>query len=93
MSFEPTLQAAHVRLAAVNPDAYARTRNALEGAVTRLSPYLTHGFLSLREVYETVHARHPLNVQHKLVFELGWRAYWRHVWEHLGDGIHQSIHT
>lgn len=92
-SFEPTLQAAHARLAAVNPDAYARTRNALEGAVTRLSPYLTHGFLSLREVYETVHARHPLNVQHKLVFELGWRAYWRHVWEHLGDGIHQSIHT
>ena len=92
-NFEPTLEAAHARLAAVNPANYARTRNALGGAVTRLSPYLTHGLLSLREVYEAVNARHPLDAQHKFVFELGWRAYYRHVWAHLGDGIHKSIHT
>ena len=91
--FEPTLEAAHARLAAVDPAAYARSRNALGGAVTRLSPYLTHGLLSLREVYATVHARHPLDAKHKFVFELGWRAYWHHVWHHLGDSIHQSIHT
>ena len=84
---------AHARLAAVNPAAYARTRNALDGAVTRLSPYLTHGLLSLREVFDAVNARHPLDPQHKFVFELGWRAYYRHVWEHLGDGIHQSLHA
>ena len=92
-NFEPTLQAAHARLAAVNPEAYARTRNALDGAVTHLSPYLTHGMLSLREVYAAVNVRHPLNAQHKFVFELGWRAYYRHVWSHLNDGIHQSIHA
>jgi deoxyribodipyrimidine photo-lyase len=91
--FEPTRHAALARLAQVQPDAYARTRNALDGAVTRLSPYLTHGLLSLREVYSAVHARQPLDARHKLVFELGWRAYWRHVWQHLGDGIHQSLHT
>ena len=91
--FEPTLQAANARLAAVNPDAYARTRYALDGAVTRLSPYLTHGLLGLREVYESVSARHPLDNKHKFVFELGWRAYWHHVWAHLGDGIHPSIHA
>ena len=91
-AFEPTLAAGYERLAAVNPDAYARTRNALEGAVTRLSPYLTHGLLSLREVYTAVNARHPLNAQHKFVFELGWRAYYRHVWSHLGEGIARSIH-
>lgn len=91
--FEPTLEAAQARLAAVQPDAYARSRNALQGAVTRLSPYLTHGLLSLREVYGAVHARHPLAPQHKLVFELGWRAYYRHVWAHLGPGIHQSLHA
>lgn len=49
-SFEPTLQVALARLAEVQPDAYARTRNALDGAVTRLSPYITHGLLSLRDV-------------------------------------------
>ena len=92
-NFEPTLAAARARLAAVDPDAYARTRNALDGAVTRLSPYLTHGLLSLRNVYETVHARHPLAPAHKFVFELGWRAYWRHVWAHRGDAIARSLHA
>ena len=87
-NFEPTRQAAQARLAAVQPNDYARTRNALDGAVTRLSPYLTHGFLSLPEVFAAVHARHPLHAQHKFVFELGWRAYFRHVWARLGDGIH-----
>jgi deoxyribodipyrimidine photo-lyase len=92
-TFEPTLPAAHARLDAVQPEAYARTRNALDGAVTRLSPYLTHGLLSLREVHADVHARAPLDAKHKFVFELGWRAYYRHVWAHLGHGIHQSLHT
>ena len=92
-NFEPTRGAALARLAQVQPDAYARTRNALDGAVTRLSPYLTHGLLSLREVYHTVHARQPLDAQHKFVFELGWRAYWRHVWQHVGEGLHRSLHT
>lgn len=91
--FEPTREAALQRLGAVDPDAYARTRNALGGAVTRLSPYITHGLLGLREVYKTVHQRHPMDVRHKFVFELGWRAYWRHVWEQRGDGVHQSLHA
>jgi deoxyribodipyrimidine photo-lyase len=91
--FAPTRMAALERLAMVDPEAYARTRNSIEGAVTRLSPYLTHGLLSLREVYDVVNGRHPLPREHKLVFELGWRAYYRHVWSHRGDSIHQSLHA
>ena len=37
--FPPTLEAAHARLDAVDPQAYARSRNYLDGSVTRLSPY------------------------------------------------------
>ena len=88
----PTLAAARARIAAVQPAAYARTRNALDGAVSGLSPYLTHGFVSLSEVLAGVAKQHPLAVQHKFVFELGWRAYFRHVWEHRGEGILQSLH-
>jgi deoxyribodipyrimidine photo-lyase len=91
-SFEPTLDAARARIAAVRPAAYARTRNALDGAVTQLSPYITHGFVSLTEVLSGVAARHALDVQHKFVYELGWRAYFRHVWQHRGDGILRSLH-
>ncbi|MEY4428218.1 MAG: hypothetical protein RLZZ182_907 [Pseudomonadota bacterium] len=88
----PTRAAALARLAAVKPGAYARTRNALDGAVTGLSPWITHGLLSLREVLADVNARQPLDVQHKLVYELGWRAFFRHAWAHRGDGILRSIH-
>lgn len=86
------MQAARERLAAVRPDNYARTRNTLEGAVTRLFPYLTQGFFSLRAVFSFLHQRQPLEARHKLVFELGWRAYYQHVWAHLGNGIQQLRH-
>ena len=91
-TFAATLDAAHARISAVRPAAYARTRNMLDGAVTGLSPYITHGFVTLAQVLSGVAARHPLEVQHKFVFELGWRAYFRHVWQHRGEGIFRSLH-
>lgn len=90
--FPPTLAAAEARVAAIRPDEYARSRNALDGAVTGLSPYLTHGFLTLPEVLHGLAARHALGVQHKLVYELGWREYCRHVWRHRGNGIFDPLH-
>ena len=88
----PTLAEAHTRIAAVDPGRYARTRNALDGAVSGLSPFITHGVVTLRDVLAGVAARHRLTVQHKFVFELGWREYFRHVWAHRGDGILHSLH-
>lgn len=90
--FEPTLEAARARLDALRPEAYARTRNHLDGAVTRLSPYLTHGMLGLAEVLQTVTCRHNLDPTHRFVQELGWRAYFHHVWRHRGDAIFDSLH-
>lgn len=87
----PTRAAALARLATVQPAAYASTRNAIDGAVTRLSPYITHGLLTLPDVLADVASRHELTVQHTLVFELGWREYFRHVWAHRGDAILQSM--
>jgi len=37
-TFSPTLVAAQARIAALRPAAYARTGNALDGAVSQLSP-------------------------------------------------------
>ncbi len=91
-AFAPTLAAAQARIAAVRPAAYARTRNAIDGAVSGLSPYITHGLVSLAEVLAGVSARHALPMQHKFVYELGWRAYFRHVWQHRGEGILRSLH-
>ena len=90
--FEPTVAAARARVAAVRPAAYARTRNAIEGDVTRLSPYLTHGLLTLPQALAGVLQRGDLPVQHKLIYEFGWREYFHHVWWHEGEGIFESLH-
>jgi deoxyribodipyrimidine photo-lyase len=90
--FPPERSEALRRISTIRPGEYARSRNHLDGAVTRLSPYITHGLVSLPEVLAGVAANHTLDIQHKLVYELGWRAYFRHVWQHRGDGILQSFH-
>jgi deoxyribodipyrimidine photo-lyase len=92
-NFPPTRTAALARLAAVRPAAYASSRNRLDGAVTALSPYLTHGLLSLPEVAASVAARQALPIEHKLVQELGWREFFQHVWQHHGEAIFESLHT
>ena len=93
-AWPPTEAALRERLAAVDAAAYARSRNALDGAVTGLSPYITHGFVTPLQVLQAVAAGgQPLHLQHRLVQELGWREYFRHVWAHLGDGIFRSMHA
>jgi len=90
-TFPPTRQAALARVSDLRPSDCARSRNALEGAVTGLSPYITHGLISLPEVLDGVTAKHPLDMQHKFVFELGWREYFRHVWAFRGEEIFESL--
>jgi deoxyribodipyrimidine photolyase len=77
--FMPTPQAALQTLRAVRPSEYARTRNHIGGAVTRLSPYLTHGLLPMPDVMAAL----ALRREHKPVFELGWREFFHHAWRHL----------
>jgi deoxyribodipyrimidine photo-lyase len=75
-------------LAAINPGLYARTRNHLDGAVSRLSMYIRHGVLSLPEVMRAALARvaRP-NDAYKFVQELAWRDYWQRLYHQLGEGI------
>jgi deoxyribodipyrimidine photo-lyase len=87
-AFTPTPQAALQALRAVRPSEYMRTRNHIGGAVTRLSPYLTHGLLRMPDVTAALALRH----EHKLVFELGWREFFHHAWRHDGDAIFASLH-
>lgn len=85
--FSPTVDAALHRLAGVIPDRYARSRNHLEGAVTGLSPYVTHGLLDLPDALRRLRQRHALDAEHRLIQEFGWREFFHHVWRHRGDGI------
>jgi deoxyribodipyrimidine photo-lyase len=74
-------QAARSALNCFKPARYASTRNYLSGTVSRLSPYLRHGVLTLREVF----LRFPQS--YKFVQELAWRDYWQRLYHEWGQGI------
>lgn len=85
-------RAAEAILAALDPVAYAATRNHLHGAVTRLAPYLRHGVLSLAEVRTAALSRVPApHKAAKLINELGWRDYYQRVYAAIGDGVWRDI--
>ena len=76
------------RLAAIDPRAYARSRNHLDGAVTRLSPFISRGALSTRAVFEHLRGSGwAWRDCEKLVQELAWRDFFQRVWQARGDGI------
>ena len=91
IGFPPTDQVWQSRLAALNPQAYAKTRNHLQGAVSRISPYLTHGFLGLQEAVAGVRSHSRLEATDKLFAEFAWRSFFHHVWEWAGDGIFKDM--
>jgi len=82
--FEPTNAALEARLSAIDIAAYGKTRNHLSGQVTRLSPYITHGFISIPELFDRLP---ELKLADKLAFEFGWREFFHHVWSREGERI------
>ena len=81
-------------LSRIDPLRYGRTRNALDGAVTRLSPHIRHGVLTLAELRDAVFARTRERAgSEKLINELGWRDYWQRLWRQRGDGIWRDQET
>jgi len=84
-------RAALARLEQIQPGTYGKSRNYLTGAVTRLSPYIRHGVLTLAEVRDFALRRvaHPTEAT-KFITELAWRDYWQRLYALWGRGIHQD---
>jgi deoxyribodipyrimidine photo-lyase len=82
--FESTDAALTTRLSAIDIAAYSKTRNHLSGRVTRLSPYITHGLITIPDLFERLA---ELKLTDKLAFEFGWREFFHHVWSREGDRI------
>ncbi len=86
-SFPPTMAAVNARVAGIDAVDYGKTRNFLDGAITKLSPYITHGFIALPDIVANVEARFTAAQAGKLISEFGWREFFMHVWQHAGEGI------
>ncbi|SFT89997.1 deoxyribodipyrimidine photo-lyase [Algoriphagus locisalis] len=80
------------RIRAIDPVSYAASRNYKDGAVTRLSPYISRGVISTKQVFEHIKTLGlPWYKVEKLVQELAWRDYWQQVWIAKGEEIELDL--
>ncbi len=90
--FPTDKQSIKERVKKIDPVGYGITRNYLDGKVTYLSPYISRGVLSTRQLTDHVmqldYQPHQIL---RLVQELAWRDYFQRVWQQLGDDIFEDI--
>ncbi len=91
VALSPTRGGRHAALtvlARIQPQSYERSRNYVEGDVTRLSAYLRHGVLTLAEVRDAaLQSVSSPREAGKLINEFAWRDYWQRLYVQLGEGI------
>ncbi len=66
----------------IHPEQYAKSSNFLNGHVTYLSPYISRGVISVKQVRDAVLKNGFSSFQsEKLIQELAWREYFQRVWQ------------
>ncbi len=80
------------RIDKLDPISYGRTRNFVDGDVSYLSPYISRGVISTRQVLDKLLEKGcELSKMEKFVQELAWRDYWQQVWIVKGEGINADL--
>ena len=81
------------QLHAFDPVAYGRTRNHLDAAVSRLSPHLRHGMVSINEVKDNLCLRFPKDPARLEEFlrQLAWRDFFEKVLAWHGRGLDDEL--
>ena len=75
-----------------DPKKYAKTRNFVDGNVSRLSPYITHGVITTKECVEKIFENHDIKSAEKFLMELVWKEFWMQVQRNYGNAfVHEAI--
>jgi deoxyribodipyrimidine photo-lyase len=92
--FRGGFKAAELRLTQIDPEHYGGTRNYLNGKVTRLSPYIRHGILSLNRVRNTAleTGSSPQQIE-KFIQQLAWRDFWQRIYYQHPEWLWQDIES
>lgn len=73
-------------IAAIDPVTYGKSRNFLNGKVSRLSPYVSRGVISTKQIMDSVlkEGYKPF-IHEKLMQQLAWRDYFQRVLQQRKD--------
>jgi deoxyribodipyrimidine photo-lyase len=91
-NFPADIKSINQRLYDIKPISYCRNRNYIDGDVTLLSPYISRGVLSTKQVFNhLVDHEFDLNKIEKFIQELAWRDYWQQIWITKGEEINSDL--
>jgi deoxyribodipyrimidine photo-lyase len=80
------------KLDSISPVEYGKNRNFIDGAVTQLSPYISRGVISTKQVFEYIMSQdYPFYKIEKFIQELAWRDYWQQIWIDKGTLINSDL--
>jgi deoxyribodipyrimidine photo-lyase len=90
---QPSMHLIEGLLQQVSPSEYARSRNFLAGAVTHLSPFITHGLVTIQQVRDAVLAHSDASTGEKLIQQLAWRDFWQRLARQHPDWLWHNIES
>ena len=62
----------------INPVKYSSDRNFIDGSVSKLSPYISRGFISTKYIYNILISKgFQFNQIEKFTQEMIWREFWQ----------------
>jgi len=73
------------RILDIDPKKYDQTRNHLDGFVSQLSPYITHGFLTLPLLRNALYSMHRPQDCYRFIFEMCWREFFQRRFARFGE--------
>ena len=92
MNFPTDIKSIKNRIQQIDPVAYGTSRNYLDGKVTYLSPYISRGVISTRQIADIIlQKEYPSHQVVRFIQELAWRDYYQRIWQQLGDEIFEDI--
>ena len=92
LSFPTEYEKIIERVNAIDPIKYARTRNFINGQITYLSPYITRGVISTKQVMEKIiEKQYPYPAIEKIIQELAWREFFQRVWQTKSEQIWEDL--
>jgi len=74
-----------------NPTLYAKTRNFLNGQISRLSAHIKYGIITNKELYEYIRDKYNFVESEKFIQELAWRDFWRSYAYHHPDQLWKDV--
>lgn len=80
------------RIDQIKPVDYGKSRNFIDGAVTYLSPYISRGVVSIKQIQNLLLEKgyHSATIE-KFLQELAWREYFQRIWQVKGGALFENL--